>query len=128
MAGFRNFSILQSIKSSSGDQPDTFSVGTRVLWGISMLGIPCRGPSRRASLLGTPKDILRKAWKWASASLGAPLLGKVEGCFFLRAFLSRGIFVRFLRDIHLPCKWVSLSIGTLMGNLEGGGGFNCRDF
>ena len=63
---------------------------------------------------------LSKAWKWASASIGAPLLGSVEGRFFLRAFLSRGIFMRFMRDIQMRCKQVSPSIGALMGNLEGG--------
>ena len=27
--------------------------------------------------------------------------------------------MRFARDMQLPCKRVSLSIGTLMGNVEG---------
>jgi hypothetical protein len=48
-------------------------------------------------LFGTPKDMLR-FWKWASASIGASLLGNMEGHSFLRAFerkkfLLRGIFV-----------------------------------
>jgi hypothetical protein len=64
--------------------------------------------------------MLSKAQKLASASIGAPLLGNVEGCFFLGAFLSRGIFMRFSRKRQMPCKQVSLSIGALMGNMEGG--------
>ena len=27
--------------------------------------------------------------------------------------------MRFLRDMQRPCKWVYLSIGALLGNLEG---------
>jgi len=72
-----------------------------------------------APLMGIPKDMLSKARKWVSASIGAPLLGNMEVCFFNRAFLFRGIFMRFLREMQMPCKWVSLSIGTLLGNLEG---------
>jgi len=60
-----------------------------------------------------------KAQKWASASTGAPLLGKMEGSFFLRAFLFRGIFMRFSRNIHMSCKRVSLSIRVMLKNLEG---------
>jgi hypothetical protein len=63
--------------------------------------------------------MLSKAQKWASASVGAPLLGNMEVRFFLRAFLFRGIFMRFLREMQMPCKRVSLSIGTLLGNQEG---------
>jgi hypothetical protein len=44
--------------------------------------------------------MLSKARKWASASIGAPLLGNLEGRFFLGAFLSRGIFMRFSRDMQ----------------------------
>jgi hypothetical protein len=58
-----------------------------------------------------------KAWKWAFASIGAPLLGNTVGHFFLRVFLLRGIFMRFLK-CKMPCKRVSLSIGALLGNLE----------
>jgi len=41
-----------------------------------------------------------KARKWTSASIGAPLVGKMEERFFLRAFLFRGIFMRFSRDMQ----------------------------
>ena len=56
--------------------------------------------------------MLSKALEWASVSIGAQLLGNVEGHSFLRAFEIK-------RDVKMPCKWVSLSIGTPLGNLEG---------
>jgi hypothetical protein len=34
-----------------------------------------------------PKDMLNKARKWASASVRAPILGNIEGRFFLGVFL-----------------------------------------
>jgi hypothetical protein len=46
------------------------------------------GDFEGGSSTGDPEDMLRKARKWASASIGAPLLGNMEGRFFLRAFLS----------------------------------------
>jgi hypothetical protein len=58
-----------------------------------------RGPGGRASLLGTPKDMLSKAQKWVSASIGTPLLRNLQGRFYLRAFLLRGIFMRFAGDM-----------------------------
>jgi len=73
-----------------------------------------KGTLRGAPLLGTPKDMLSKARKWASVSTGALLLGNMEGCFFLRAFLLRGIFMRFSRDTQN----VSLYRGALPGNLD----------
>jgi hypothetical protein len=77
-----------------------------------------KGILRESSFTGDPKNMLSKAWKWASASIGAPLLGNMEGLFFLRAFLYRGNFMRFLRDMKIPCHWVSLSIGALLAKLE----------
>ena len=62
--------------------------------------------------------MLGKALDWASVSIGAPLLGNMEMHFFNRAFLFRGIYMRFLREMQMPSKWVSLSIGALLGNLE----------
>jgi len=64
-----------------------------------------KGTLRKAPLLG----------KWASASIGTPLLGNMERRFFLRAFLSGGSFKRFSRDMHMYCKRVSLSIGEPEG-------------
>jgi len=53
--------------------------------------------------------MLSKARKWASISIGASLLGNMDGRFFLRAFL--------LEEFLL---WrVFLSIGALLANLEG---------
>jgi hypothetical protein len=77
------------------------------------------GDLEEGSFTGDPKNMLSKAQKWASASIWAPLLGNMEGCFFLRTFLYRGNFMRFSRDMKIPCQWVSLSIGALLGNLEG---------
>jgi hypothetical protein len=47
---------------------------------------PFGGPRGRAPLLGTQKDTISKALEWASVSIGAPLLGNMEGHSFLRAF------------------------------------------
>jgi len=44
--------------------------------------------------------MLSKSQKWVSASIGALFLGNMKGCFFLRAFLFRGIFMRFSRDMQ----------------------------
>jgi len=43
----------------------------------------------------------------------------MEVHFFLRAFFFTGICMRFSREMQVPCKGASLSIGTLLGNLEG---------
>jgi len=61
-----------------------------------------KGTLRVGSFTGDPKDMLSKAQKWAPASTGAPLLGNMEGHFLLRAFLSRGNIMRFLRDMQMP--------------------------
>ena len=58
------------------------------------------GTLGRAPLLGTPKDMLSKARKWVSASIGAPLLGNMEGHFIHRGFLFKGIFIRFSREMQ----------------------------
>jgi len=46
-----------------------------------------KGISKKGSFTREPKDILSKARKWASASVGVPLLGNMDGRFFLRSFL-----------------------------------------
>jgi len=44
------------------------------------------------------------------------LLENMEGRCLCRAFE----IMRYIkRDVKMPCKWVSLSIGALLGNLEG---------
>ena len=55
---------------------------------------------KEGSFTGDLERYINKARKWASASIGAPLLGNMEGRFFLRAFLFRGIFMRFSRDMQ----------------------------
>jgi len=42
----------------------------------------------------------------------------MEERFFLMAFLFRGIFMRFSRQVQIPYKWILFSIGTLLGKLE----------
>jgi len=45
-----------------------------------------------------------------------PALGNMEGCSFLRAFEIK----RYIkRCVKMPRKRVSLSVGALLGNLEG---------
>jgi hypothetical protein len=58
----------------------------------------------------------RRLWKWASVSIGAPLLGNMDRRFFLRAFEIKRYIKRYVK---MPCKRVSLSIGPLLGNQEG---------
>ena len=88
-------------------------------WGIALQDIPWRDHWGRTLLMGTPKVMSSKAWKWASASIGAPLLGNMEGHFFLRAFLLEEFLWAFREICKIPCKRASLSIGALLGNLEG---------
>jgi hypothetical protein len=45
-----------------------------------------KGTWREGSLAGDPKNMLSKALEWASLSIGAQLLGNMEGRSFLRAF------------------------------------------
>jgi hypothetical protein len=59
--------------------------------------------------------MLSWAQKWASASIGTPLLGNMEGRFLITAFLFRGIFMRFSREMQVPCQQVSTSTGALLG-------------
>jgi len=49
--------------------------------------VSMKGTLRESSFTGEPKDVFSKARKWASASVGAPLLGNMDGRFFLGAFL-----------------------------------------
>jgi hypothetical protein len=69
-----------------------------------------------APLLGTLKDMLSKALEWASVSIGAKLLGNMEGRTYLRPFEIKRYIKRYVK---IPCKWVSLSIGAPLGNLVG---------
>ena len=70
-------------------------------------------------------------WKWASVSIGASLLGNMEGRSLPRTFDRREFFFiegkfcdEFERYVKkMPCKRVALSIGAMLGNLGGGGLF-----
>jgi hypothetical protein len=57
-----------------------------------------------------------KALEWASVPIGVSLLGNMEVRCFLRAFEIKRYIKRYIK---MPCKQVSLSIGALLGNLEG---------
>ena len=46
--------------------------------------------------------MLRKARKWASISIGAPLLGNMDGRFFLRTFLLEEFLLRLLEICKCP--------------------------
>jgi hypothetical protein len=66
-----------------------------------------------------------RLWKWVSVSIGASLLGNMEGCSFPRAFEKRENFLHlgnfyeeFERYVKRPCKCAALSIGALLQNLE----------
>jgi hypothetical protein len=59
--------------------------------------------------------MLSKALAWASVSIGAPLLGNMEGRSFHRAFEIKRYIKRYVK---MPGKRVSLSIRALLGNLE----------
>jgi hypothetical protein len=53
---------------------------------------------------------------WASVSIGALLLGNMEGRSFLRAFEIKRYIKRYVK---MFCKLVSFSIGAPLGNLMG---------
>ena len=46
--------------------------------------------------------MLRKAWKWSSISIGAPLLRNMDGRFFLRAFLLEEFLLGLLEIRKCP--------------------------
>ena len=68
-------------------------------------------------------------WKKEGSSGGASLC---EGLH--RGTLREGSFTgeperwRFWEICKMPCRWTSLFIGILLGNVGGGGGVVCRDF
>jgi hypothetical protein len=77
-------------------------------------GNPWGGPAGRVPLLWTPKYILSKVLEWTSVSIGAPLLGNMEGRPFLRVFEIK----RFIQGhVKISCKRISLSlsIGGFVG-------------
>ena len=62
--------------------------------------------------------VLSKVRKWASASVGAPLLGNMDRCFFLVGFLLEEFLLGLWEICKTPCRRVSLSIAVLLGKLE----------
>jgi len=63
--------------------------------------------------------MLSKAQKWVSVSKRALLLGNMDGRFFFEAFLLEEFLLGPLEISKMPCRQVPLSIGALLGNLEG---------
>jgi len=95
-----------------------------------------KGIWRGAPLLVSQKDMLIKALELDSVSIGAPLLGNMEGRCFPRAFERRDKFLHLGEIFKLvyrmgkkkkggggPCKRAALSIvpcwGTLRGSFTG---------
>jgi hypothetical protein len=72
------------------------------------------GPRGRAPLLGTQRE---------GSFTGDPeggLLYCGPGGRAPLLWTSKGVLKRYIkRYVKMPCKWVSLSIGALLGNLEG---------
>ena len=48
-----------------------------------------------------------------------PTFGEYGWAFLSWGLLIRGIFIRSFRDMELPCRRESHSIGAPLGNLEG---------
>jgi len=57
-----------------------------------------RGTWREGTFLGTPKNALSKALEWASVSIGAQLLGNMEGRSFLRTFEIKRYIKRYVKN------------------------------
>jgi hypothetical protein len=74
-----------------------------------------RGTWMEGSFTWNPERNVQ-ALEWASVSIGALLLGNMEGHPFLRDLEIKRYIKRYVK---MPCKRVSLSIGALLGNLEG---------
>jgi len=49
-----------------------------------------------------------------------PTFGEHGLTFLSWGLLIRGIFIKSFRDMQMPCRRVSLSIGAPLGNMEGG--------
>jgi len=62
--------------------------------------------------------MLSKARKWASISIGASLLGNMDGRFFLRAFLLEELLLGLLEICKCPAD-EHLSIQAPPANLKG---------
>ena len=63
--------------------------------------------------------MLIKTLELASLSIGAPLLGNMEGRSFLRVYETKRYFMLYIYIyLYMPCKRVSMSIGAPMGNLK----------
>ena len=69
--------------------------------------------------------MLSKARKWASISVGAPLLGNMDGRFFLRSFLLEEFLSGLLEICKCPVDEYLSPQGPRCGTWRG---FVCGDF
>jgi len=63
----------------------------------------------RSPLLGTPKYMFCKTLEWATFSIGAPLLGNMEGRFLLRNFEKKKRYIEICKNapisLHGGPRW-----------------------
>jgi hypothetical protein len=75
---------------------------------------PMKETLREGSITRDPEIYAKQGSKMGVCFHRSPAFGEHGGA-LLRAFLFRGIFVMFSTEMQMPCKRVSLSIGTLLG-------------
>jgi hypothetical protein len=79
-----------------------------------------KGTLREGSFIGGPERYVKQGSEMGGCFNWGPAFGEHGAVrFFLTAFLFSIIFMGFSREMQMPYKWVLLSIGTLLGNLEG---------
>jgi hypothetical protein len=78
-----------------------------------------KGTVTEGSFTGDPERYVKQGSEMGVCFHRGPTFGEQGGTLLLTAFLFGEIFMRFSRDMQMPCKRVSLSIGALLGNLEG---------
>ena len=78
-----------------------------------------KGTWRQFSFTTDPEGCVKQGSEMGVFFLRVPAFGEHRGGFFLRDFLFKGIFVKFVTEMQMPCKQVSLSIG---GPLRENGG------
>ena len=79
----------------------------------------CEGKLEGSSLAGDPEGYVEKALEPSISFHRGPAFGNMNGRFFLGAFLLEEFLLGHLEICKIPCRKVSLSIGALLGNLEG---------
>jgi hypothetical protein len=67
-----------------------------------------KGTMGEGSFTGDPKRYIKQGLEMGVCFHRGPTFGEHERCFFLKAFLLREIFMRFLRGLKMPFKKVSV--------------------